>query len=115
MADSQESSVGSGAIQLIEEDESPVNSSINTTPLVDIMLVLLIIQLTSAGGTYPPELLPPFFSAISHFVPMSYSIDAINDLVAGDTAGIWPEVAILAAFIAGALALGVVTLRRRTA
>ena len=45
MADSQESSVGSGAIQLIEEDESPVNSSINTTPLVDIMLVLLIIFL----------------------------------------------------------------------
>lgn len=47
------------------------------------MLVLLIIQLTSAGGTYPPELLPPFFSAISHFVPMSYSIDAFRIAISG--------------------------------
>ena len=46
MADSQESGVGNAAgIQLVEEEDSPVNSSINTTPLVDIMLVLLIIFL----------------------------------------------------------------------
>jgi biopolymer transport protein ExbD len=42
MAENQGSAAG---IQLIEEEESPVNSSINTTPLVDIMLVLLIIFL----------------------------------------------------------------------
>lgn len=40
-----ESAVGSGGISLIEEEESPVNSTINTTPLVDIMLVMLIIFL----------------------------------------------------------------------
>jgi biopolymer transport protein ExbD len=39
-------SVGNPAgISLVEEEDSPVNSSINTTPLVDIMLVLLIIFL----------------------------------------------------------------------
>ena len=32
-------------IQLVEEEDSPLNSSINTTPLVDIMLVMLIIFL----------------------------------------------------------------------
>ena len=32
-------------IQLIEEEESALNASINTTPLVDIMLVMLIIFL----------------------------------------------------------------------
>ncbi len=38
--------IGSGGgISLVEEEESPVNSSINTTPLVDIMLVMLIIFL----------------------------------------------------------------------
>ena len=58
-------------------------ADINVTPLIDVMLVLLIIQLTSAGGTYPPELLPPFFSAISHFVPMSYSIDAFRIAISG--------------------------------
>ena len=45
MAESQDSAVGGMGIQLVDEDESPVNSSINTTPLVDIMLVLLIIFL----------------------------------------------------------------------
>ncbi len=40
-----ESAVGKGGITLIEEEDSPVNSSINTTPLVDIMLVMLIIFL----------------------------------------------------------------------
>ncbi len=34
-----------GGIQLVSEDESPLNSQINTTPLVDIMLVMLIIFL----------------------------------------------------------------------
>jgi len=45
MAESQDSAVGGVGIQLVDEDESPINSSINTTPLVDIMLVLLIIFL----------------------------------------------------------------------
>ncbi len=46
MADSQDSGVGNpSSIQLVDEDESPLNSTINTTPLVDIMLVLLIIFL----------------------------------------------------------------------
>lgn len=47
------------------------------------MLVLLIIQLTAAGGTYPPELLPPFFAAVGHFVPMTYSIDAFRIAISG--------------------------------
>ncbi len=45
MSDSEQSSVGTSAIQMVDEDEAPINSSINTTPLVDIMLVLLIIFL----------------------------------------------------------------------
>jgi biopolymer transport protein ExbD len=36
---------GGAGIALVEEDETPLNSSINTTPLVDIMLVMLIIFL----------------------------------------------------------------------
>lgn len=35
---------GSG-LSMVEEEESPLNSTINTTPLVDIMLVMLIIFL----------------------------------------------------------------------
>ena len=36
---------GDGGVHLVEEDESPLNSTINTTPLVDVMLVMLIIFL----------------------------------------------------------------------
>lgn len=82
---------------------------------VQMMPAVLLPQLLIAGLFMPREDMPRALELISDALPMSYSIDAINDLVAGDTAGIWPEVAILAAFIAGALALGVVTLRRRTA
>jgi len=39
------SSESKAGIQLVEEEDSPLNSSINTTPLVDIMLVMLIIFL----------------------------------------------------------------------
>lgn len=53
------SSESNGGIQLIEEEESPLNSSINTTPLVDIMLVMLIIFLITVPvvvGTVEVEL-----------------------------------------------------------
>ena len=45
MSDEKLGKEGAGGIQLVEADESPVNSSINTTPLVDVMLVMLIIFL----------------------------------------------------------------------
>ena len=38
-------STGGSGIQLVSEEQSELNSQINTTPLVDIMLVLLIIFL----------------------------------------------------------------------
>jgi len=53
------SSESNGGIQLIEEEETPLNSSINTTPLVDIMLVMLIIFLITVPvvvGTVEVEL-----------------------------------------------------------
>lgn len=50
---------GGSALSMVAEDESPLNSSINTTPLVDIMLVLLIIFLITvpvAVSVVPVEL-----------------------------------------------------------
>jgi len=45
MADEKIGKEGGGGIALVEEESSPLNASINTTPLVDIMLVMLIIFL----------------------------------------------------------------------
>jgi hypothetical protein len=45
---------------------------------------------------------------------VSYSIDAVNSILAGDGNAIWAPVGILVAFITGSLLLGAMTLRRRT-
>ena len=47
-------------------------------PSTALLLVVLIIQLASTGGTYPPELLPTTFAWIGHIMPMTYSINAFR-------------------------------------
>ena len=47
------------------------------------MLVVLIIQLTSAGGTYPAVLLPPVFAHLGHVMPMTYTINAFRITISG--------------------------------
>ncbi|WP_432541921.1 YhgE/Pip domain-containing protein [Kineococcus sp. SYSU DK002] len=81
-----------------------------------VALVLLVLQLTSAGGTYPVGTSPAFFEAIHPFLPMSYAADGLRHLVAGAATGpVWADAAVLAGF--GVLALAVTVLachRRRT-
>ncbi|WP_062381464.1 ABC transporter permease [Demequina pelophila] len=81
---------------------------------VQMMPAVILPQLLIAGLFMPRDAMPRALELISNALPMSYSIDAINHLLAGDTGAIWAEVGILAAFIVGALLLGVLTLRRRT-
>ncbi|MEV0900504.1 YhgE/Pip domain-containing protein [Actinoplanes sp. NPDC049802] len=46
-------------------------------------LVLLMLQLASAGGTYPVETAPAFFRAISPWLPMTHAVDGFRHLIAG--------------------------------
>ncbi|MGB4659355.1 MAG: YhgE/Pip domain-containing protein [Mobilitalea sp.] len=39
-----------------------------------LTIVLLILQLTSCGGTFPMETIPKFFSKLYPFMPMTYSV-----------------------------------------
>ncbi|MFD0482012.1 YhgE/Pip family protein [Kineococcus sp. GCM10028916] len=81
-----------------------------------VALVLLVLQLTSAGGTYPVGTSPSFFGAIHPFLPMSYAADGLRHLITGAAGGpVWLDAGVLAAF--GVLALAVTVLachRRRT-
>lgn len=43
-----------------------------------LVLALLMLQLTSAGGTYPVQTSPGFFNAIHPFLPMSYVVEALH-------------------------------------
>ncbi|GAA2988317.1 YhgE/Pip family protein [Streptomyces fulvorobeus] len=79
-----------------------------------LVLAFLMLQLTSAGGTYPVQTSPGFFGAIHPFLPMSYIVDALRRLITGGGPGpVWEGCAVLAAFTAGALALTAVSARRR--
>lgn len=71
-----------------------------------LVLAFLMLQLTSAGGTYPVQTSPGFFNAIHPFLPMSYIVESLRHLITGgDLAPVWQGCAVLAAFTAGALAL----------
>ncbi|KOG35681.1 YhgE/Pip family protein [Streptomyces resistomycificus] len=79
-----------------------------------LVLALLMLQLTSAGGTYPVQTSPAFFNALHPFLPMSHVVEALRRLITGGGLGpVWEACAVLAAFTAGALALTAVSARRR--
>jgi putative membrane protein len=46
-----------------------------------LAIVLLIFQLTSAAGTFPKETLPVFFKAISPYLPMTYGVQGLRDII----------------------------------
>ncbi|MET9651799.1 YhgE/Pip domain-containing protein [Streptomyces sp. NPDC006460] len=79
-----------------------------------LVLAVLMLQLTSAGGTYPVQTSPGFFNAIHPFLPMTHVVEALRRLITGGGMGpVWQAVAVLTAFTVGALALTAVSARRK--
>ncbi|AKZ55241.1 YhgE/Pip domain-containing protein [Streptomyces ambofaciens ATCC 23877] len=79
-----------------------------------LVLALLMLQLTSAGGTYPVQTSPAFFNAIHPFLPMSHVVEALRRLITGGgLEPVWHACVVLTAFTAAALALTAVSARRR--
>jgi putative membrane protein len=48
-------------------------------------IVILMLQLTSAGGTFPTQMLPGFFQKIHPFMPMTYAVEGLRHLVSGSS------------------------------
>ncbi|MEU6930228.1 YhgE/Pip domain-containing protein [Streptomyces sp. NPDC046385] len=79
-----------------------------------LVLAVLMLQLTSAGGTYPVQTSPGFFNAIHPFLPMTYVVEALRRLITGGGIGpVWQACAVLTAFTVGALALTALTARQK--
>ncbi|MGW3087907.1 YhgE/Pip family protein [Streptomyces sp. NPDC001108] len=79
-----------------------------------LVLAVLMLQLTSAGGTYPVQTSPGFFNAIHPYLPMSYIVEGLRRLITGGGLGpVWQGSAVLLAFTVGALALTAVAARRK--
>jgi len=51
-----------------------------------VAVILLMLQLTSSGGTYPVETTPQFFQDIAPYLPMTYAVNTLRDLISGSTA-----------------------------
>ncbi|GAB3647991.1 YhgE/Pip family protein [Glycomyces tarimensis] len=80
-----------------------------------LLLVLLMLQLTSAGGLYPVETTPAFFQALHPWLPMTYVVDALRVTVSGGEAShLVRAVVVLGAYLVATLAASsaVVALRR---
>lgn len=46
-------------------------------------IVLLVLQLVSAGGTFPIEMMPPFFQNIHMFMPFTYAVSLLHETIGG--------------------------------
>ncbi|MDP9737134.1 YhgE/Pip domain-containing protein [Curtobacterium sp. 260] len=78
-------------------------------------LVLMLVQLVTAGGTFPWQTLPGPLAALHFALPMTYSVDAIRQtMYGGSFAAVWSDAGVLACWLLGALLVSYVVTARQT-
>ncbi len=66
-------------------------------------LVFMVVQLVSAGGTFPWQTLPMPLHPVHHALPMSYAVDGIRHLMyGGSLANLTVDLLVLALYLLGA-------------
>ncbi|PPF13242.1 YhgE/Pip domain-containing protein [Rathayibacter sp. AY1A5] len=78
-----------------------------------LALLMIVLQLSSAGGTYPVETAPAFFQAIHGVLPLTWTVEAFRSLIAGGSIGVAHAVLVLVLWLVGALAVTVLAVARR--
>lgn len=68
-----------------------------------VALVLIVLQLSAAGGTYPVATAPGFYQSIHSWLPMSYVVQAFRTVIAGGSIGITDAVIALLGFMLSGL------------
>jgi len=81
---------------------------------VQFMPAVILPQFLLCGLLVPREELPRALEYVSNVLPLSYAVDAMNEISTRSGPDLWLEVGVLVGVIAGVLVLGAVTLRRRT-
>ncbi|GGL38325.1 YhgE/Pip domain-containing protein [Phycicoccus endophyticus] len=78
-----------------------------------LALVLMVLQLVSAGGTFPWQTLPGPLHPLHHALPMSYAVDGVRRLMyGGPLPQLALDVAVIGGWALGALALATLAARR---
>ncbi|MDY7529827.1 MULTISPECIES: YhgE/Pip domain-containing protein [unclassified Cryobacterium] len=71
-----------------------------------ISLVLLMLQLSSSGGTYPVETTPEFFQILHPWMPASYVVTGLRQLITGGIdSRLWLSVLVLVGILVGSIAI----------
>ncbi|MFA1822309.1 YhgE/Pip family protein [Virgibacillus oceani] len=72
-----------------------------------LAIVLLVLQLSSSGGTFPIDVAPSFFQAIHPFMPFPYAIDLLREALGGIISSlVWKNIVFLLVFWILALIIG---------
>ena len=62
-----------------------------------LAIILLVLQITATAGIYPVQLLPPFFQALHPYLPLTYAIGALREVIGGVLwSSYWYNILILA-------------------
>lgn len=78
-------------------------------------LVLMVLQLVTAGGTFPWQTLPAPLAWLHHVLPMGYVVDAMRQLMyGGDLGRVGADIAVLLLWMGGALAIAALGVTRMT-
>lgn len=78
-----------------------------------VALVLMVVQLVSAGGTFPWQTLPDALHPLHRALPMSYAVDGVRRLMYDGPMGpLGLDLLVLAAWALGAMALAAFAARK---
>ena len=76
-----------------------------------LSLVMLLLQVGSAGGSYPIELSPKFFQVVHPYMPMSYIVTGLRQTISM-TGSIGTQVGVLSAFLVAFMVFGLIIYRQ---
>ena len=78
-----------------------------------LALVLMLVQLVSAGGTFPWQTIPTPLWGLHHVLPMTYSVDGLRHLLyGGDLTAVGRDAVVLLVYLGGALLVSALAARR---
>ncbi|MGO3885064.1 MAG: YhgE/Pip family protein [Mycetocola sp.] len=78
-------------------------------------LILMVVQLVTAGGTFPWQTLPAPLAWLHNYLPMSYAVDGMRQLMyGGDLAKAGTDAIVLACVLLGALVASAIGVGRMT-
>ena len=76
-----------------------------------LSLIMLLLQVGSAGGSYPIELSPKFFQVVHPYMPMTYIVTGLRQTISM-TGSIGTQVSVLSAFLVAFMVLGLIIYRQ---